>query len=941
MAINFLNNVSVVETAASSDTDKFVVLDSGVLKYRTGAQVRSDIGAGTGSMSSWTIKEGNGTESTAVTNGETFTIAQGVGIQSEMTSISSGGTITITNTDRGSSQNIFKNFAVSGQSTVVADSNNDTITLATTGFLTITTNVATDTITLNNTLTNNNQLTNGANYITASSTNTLTNKSGNISQWTNDSGYITSASLPTVNNGTLTMTTSTGLDGSATFTANQSGTSTFAVTLNLTEITLGAGLDSTATGLSLDLSELADMTAAMTSTDEFIVLDSGAERRKAAGEIGLSIFNNNAGFITSASLPTVNNATITISPGTDITGGGSFTTNQGINGSITVNHADTSTLSGTYGSTSDGTKIDQITVDARGHVTAITTGATGSGNGTVTGSGTANYVSKWTSGTAQGNSTIYDNGSVGIGTTNPDGKLHIDGVSDTVSGLVLEASNSGDNRSIDFQNTAGALRLGIEYDNTNINLNVVDRNRDKLLTVRESGNVGIGTDNPDAKLEVSSSDASTYMHLNNDSTGNTRFKMSNDSDANANGFQIINNASDGQVNLLNYKNSDLALWTSSSQRMTIESGGNVGIGTPDPAAKLEVEGGDHLLQLSTTSSTGSPYLSFNQAGTRRSFIQHADGGDTLKIASEYGGIGFFTGTSGTETQKITIQSDGDVGIGTTSPSSKLHVRKAAGPLSSFNSNTIGIYETSGPGYVNIVTGATSTGELWFSDSSEGRGRVRYNHSDDSLQFWVANGEKLRVGVNGEIGIGGANYGSSGDVLTSNGSGSAPSWQAAGGGGNEFASGLYIGGTAAANLLEDYEKGTFTPTITSSVVTNGGLFPNPGTHYGYYERVGDFVTVSFELVFWGSSSAVTVDWTLTSLNNLPFTVRSTNGQGFYSDNPSFITYNGTAPNRLDFGGYGQRSTTKIIFVEAGSATQTFSISQYNVRTVAGTVTYRVI
>jgi len=66
----------------------------------TAAEVRSLIGAGTGSgsMSSWTIKEGNGTESTSVTNGETVTIAQGTGIQSEMTSTSSGGTITITNT---------------------------------------------------------------------------------------------------------------------------------------------------------------------------------------------------------------------------------------------------------------------------------------------------------------------------------------------------------------------------------------------------------------------------------------------------------------------------------------------------------------------------------------------------------------------------------------------------------------------------------------------------------------------------------------------------------------------------------------------------------------------------------------------------------------------------------------------------------------------------
>ncbi len=158
-----------------------------------------------------------------------------------------------------------------------------------------------------------------------------------------------------------------------------------------------------------------------------------------------------------------------------------------------------------------------------------------------------------------------------------------------------------------------------------------------------------------------------------------------------------------------------------------------------------------------------------------------------------------------------------------------------------------------------------------------------------------------------------------------------------GGGNEFASGLYIGGTAAANLLEDYEKGTFTPTITSSVVTNGGLFPFPGTHEGYYERVGDFVTVGFALQFSGSSSNVVVDWTLTSINNLPFTVRSIGSS--FDNTPQFITNNGTDNNRLDFGGYALRNTTKANFVEAGSATQTFSISQFANRYVSAIFTYR--
>lgn len=122
--------------------------------------------------------------------------------------------------------------------------------------------------------TNNNELTNGAGYITdgntgwdnsygfitASSTDTLTNKSGNISQWTNDAGYTTNA-------GTVT------------------------------EVTVGTGLDvangTTTPALSLDLSEFTDMTADMVETDEFIVLDNGAERRKAVNEIKSTLFSNN------------------------------------------------------------------------------------------------------------------------------------------------------------------------------------------------------------------------------------------------------------------------------------------------------------------------------------------------------------------------------------------------------------------------------------------------------------------------------------------------------------------------------------------------------------------------------------------------------------------------------------------------------------------------
>ena len=129
----------------------------------------------------------------------------------------------------------------------------------------------------------------------------------------------------------------------------------------------------------------------------------------------------------------------------------------------------------------------------------------------------------------------------------------------------------------------------------------------------------------------------------------------------------------------------------------------------------------------------------------------------------------------------------------------------------WNGNTLTLGGSTGTGNFSavLITGAANK-----SDSYVRIGDYVQHDSDINTKFGFpandtftieTNGlERLRIASAGQIGIGGTNYGTAGNVLTSNGASAAPSWQAAGGG-NEFAStGLYIGGTAAINLLDDYE-----------------------------------------------------------------------------------------------------------------------------------------
>lgn len=112
--------------------------------------------------------------------------------------------------------------------------------------------------------------------------------------------------------------------------------------------------------LALDLSEFTDMTATMVGSDEFIVLDASAERRKAANEIGLSIFNNDSGFITG-------NQSITLSG--DLTGSGTTSINATIaSAAVEASMLNNNIISGKTALTSGLASTDELMISDAGTV---------------------------------------------------------------------------------------------------------------------------------------------------------------------------------------------------------------------------------------------------------------------------------------------------------------------------------------------------------------------------------------------------------------------------------------------------------------------------------------------------------------------------------------------------------------------------------------------
>jgi len=160
-----------------------------------------------------------------------------------------------------------------------------------------------------------------------------------------------------------------------------------------------------------------------------------------------------------------------------------------------------------------------------------------------------------------------------------------------------------------------------------------------------------------------------------------------------------------------------------------------------------------------------------------------------------GNLLFYTTADGASspTERLRIDSNGNLGIGENSPATKVHIKGTTPTL-------------------RIANGTSQVAEI-KADTSATMFRTTTNHP---LLFGTNDTERLRIGSSGQIGIAGANYGSSGQVLTSKGSGSAVAWESVSVGITTEAATVTNGQTTLLNLTNAQDhKITCTGTVTIS------------------------------------------------------------------------------------------------------------------------------
>ena len=364
--------------------------------------------------------------------------------------------------------------------------------------------------------------------------------------------------------------------------------------------------------------------------------------------------------------------------------------------------------------------------------------------GTATFTGTSNFP---------GSGIWNTSGNVGIGTSSPAGKLEVSGgrswftanselysiafrYSSSTGVMYMGATNSVSTPSIQFSNSGGTA----------------------LATIDHSGNVGIGTNTPTYRLHVrQTASASTAMfesvYLTNGIVG---FSTNNA----AGNYTSLSFGVDGvftsRPEIRGYGNDNIiTLHTNGSERMRIDSSGNLLLGTSSGSARLVVNGGTSTSQIrwEVNNAAFTQEVSTNAAASAYVYKSNDALYHVWRLSSS---------------EAMRIDSSGNVGIGTNAPSYKLDVRTAAGTsavmnLSSGSNATVTKFNIGQVGTIDWDIGLNATAGNFYIGGLGGSMAEAYKIVRSGLsidyQTWNTGGaERMRIDSSGNLLVGGTTTG---------------------------------------------------------------------------------------------------------------------------------------------------------------------------------------
>jgi len=426
---------------------------------------------------------------------------------------------------------------------------------------------------------------------------------------------------------------------------------------------------------------------------------------------------------------------------------------------------------------------------------------------------------------------IDSSGRVGIGNSSPTQELCVRSTAGTESDILIEGDNGASGGLTVFHN---ASDCGL-WNSSNTSMKFATNGTERAR-LDSSGRLLVNTSSSSVSTALvvqgnstGSASGQIYVQRDNDTpTSGNKLADFNFADSSGNRGAAISALCDGTWTAGSFHPGALTFNTtadgasSPTTRMTIKNDGKVGIGTAIPSSLLDCEGsstGDGVgLHLNNTSgsntilvSTGSAY-SFSGVGASTAWLTSA--GTKVAIGPYTAGdIQFINGG-----EKARIDSSGRLLVGASSTVSvagssafiQQHGNKTTcnlalagyannlgGPILAFGASRSTTVGTAG----TIVSSGDILGDIRFAgddgtdlntsaatirgevDGTPGAndmpGRLVFSTTADGASSPT---ERLRISSAGAIGLSGANYGTSGQVLTSNGSASAPTWQTPSGGG---------------------------------------------------------------------------------------------------------------------------------------------------------------